>query len=147
MEIGRVGNHLLSACPFCDLLLHCIVKDGKVGDGYTVLDAQYHDHLQANPRCQAERDAQHSLTETTAKCAEAVTSRIERIRKIRMDVLYMDTDCQKGSLPDNRMVHLIRDDLPWLCDLIIGEQETTKYTPAGTTTRNPSDETSSSPNG
>lgn len=83
MEFARLGNHLLSVCPWCDHLLDHPVTDATEDDTTTALEKSYRGHLAAYPNCKRQADAQPSLLEAIEACQsaldEAAAQRQQRI--------------------------------------------------------------------
>ena len=70
MEISRLGNHLLSICPYCDTLFDVPVVEGEAEDWQAIHRA--HDrHRETSPECKRQADAQPSLTEAMKACQDA----------------------------------------------------------------------------
>lgn len=65
MEIGRVGNNEVMACPHCDLLFSCKARADSVA--IDELNEVYRRHLLEAPPCKAKDDALPSLRETLAE--------------------------------------------------------------------------------
>jgi len=66
MEIAQVGNHVLSACPYCDELFDHQIPGGGFMDSYNAIKAMHEKHLAANPGCKARRDAVPPFDELAA---------------------------------------------------------------------------------
>ena len=83
MEFARLGNHLLTVCPYCDALSECPVTDTTNADAGDALQLLYEDHLSSAPDCKAQADAAPSLMESLAAIqpafAETEAKRHERI--------------------------------------------------------------------
>jgi len=86
MEVGRVGNNIVGACPYCDQLFHHQIpaRDKLSGaDELDLLTAMYERHLASVPACQAKKDAAPSLLEAAEKLRpcfqKADKERLERL--------------------------------------------------------------------
>jgi len=72
---------------------------------------------------QRRRLAKHLMRMTDIATAE-ILERVRRIDAERQRVLYLESGEPVRRAPfarGNAIFHLIRDDLPWLCDVITGE--------------------------
>ena len=73
MEIARLGNHLISACPYCDTLLHAAIRDDNQERALAVLDESLARHLAESSSCEEERNAAPSLEDAVQDLREAFT--------------------------------------------------------------------------
>lgn len=83
MDFARVGNHYVSACPFCDKLFDVVMDEGTPGaiDRIQVL---YEEHLAAEPACASDNadlpdmwDVMESLRPTLVKIEAERQERID----------------------------------------------------------------------
>jgi len=83
MEFARLGNHLVSVCPYCDILIECPVSDTTEADAADALGLLYQKHLRTALDCKIQAEAAPTLTELLAAMhpgfAEAEMKRQKRI--------------------------------------------------------------------
>lgn len=83
MEFARLGNHLLTVCPYCDRLFECPVIETIEAGATDALCLLHEKHLSVSPNCKAQADAAPTLMEVLADLrpayAEAEAKRQEEI--------------------------------------------------------------------
>ncbi len=70
MDFAQVGNHYVSACPFCDKL-YGVTADDPAGDAIALIQRMHKKHLTVSEACRIDNDALPTMADLQASLGPA----------------------------------------------------------------------------